>query len=337
MPGQATIHLPPAATEMAVEIDRIWWFIYALSIFFFVLIVAFIFVFLFKYRRRSKASVLTDGISHNYCLEIAWTLIPTALFLLIFFWGFRGFLDMTIIPANIYEINVTAMQWNWTFQYPNGKTNDVMKVEGLNKPLPVLTVPAGRNIALKMTSLDVIHSLFIPDFRLKWDVLPNRYSSVWFNAREPGEYDLYCAEYCGQEHSRMLARVHVLPSDEFDQWVKPKDIKTLSPVERGEHYFKELGCIGCHSVDGKPLIGPALNNLYNRKERVKLQDGRYIDILVDDQYLLESMITPQKHIVKGFEKTAPMNSFDPNKHPNSTQEKLNDIIEYIKDLKSNSR
>ena len=214
---------------------------------FFVLIVGLMLVFLCKYRRREGEGPQASP-SHSTSLEMLWTIIPTILVAVMFVWGFRGYMEMRQAPDDSYEIQVLAKKWAWSFVYPNGHIE------------PDLHVPVDRPIRLVMTSDDVIHSLYIPAFRLKMDIVPGRFNKTWFQATEAGEHQLFCAEYCGTQHSTMLAKVVVHPSGEFEKWLEEAAnfLKRMTPVEGGALLYQRRGCAQCHTVDGGAKVGAEL-------------------------------------------------------------------------------
>jgi len=249
-------------------------------------------------------------------LELTWTVIPLILVVVIFVFGFKGYLDMSTPPANAYEILVEGQKWNWSFTYPNGYIDSN------------LHVPVDRPIRLVMGSQDVIHSLYIPAFRVKMDVVPGRYAKAWFEATEPGEYDLFCAEYCGTSHSDMIAHVVVHPVGEFETWLEKASnfLETMTPVDAGRKLFQVRGCQQCHSVDGSAKTGPSMLGIFGRQEN--FVDGS--TLAVDENYIRESILEPQAKIVAGYEPVMP-----------TYQGRLSDpeimaIIEYFKSLDGTS-
>jgi cytochrome c oxidase subunit II len=249
--------------------------------------------FTIRYRQRRQLH-RTSGVSHNLRLEIAWAVIPSVILLVIFGWGFKGFLDLSVPPANALEVRVTGQKWTWSFEYPR---------EGI-RTSKELVVPAGRPVKLTMSSVDVIHGFYVPAFRIKRDVLPNRYTVVWFEAKEPGDYDLFCTQYCGTGHSAMLGRILVKPESEFKEWVDSgggMSGKGLSSVDFGRLLFDKQGCTTCHSVDGTPRTGPSLLGRYGNREL--LADGS--EVLIDDNYLRESMMDPAAKVVRGYQPVMP--------------------------------
>ncbi|MFN9076116.1 MAG: cytochrome c oxidase subunit II, partial [bacterium] len=202
--------MPVGASNFAAEVDWVFHFINYINYFFFVLVVGIMVYFVWKYRQKGR-EVYARGPNHNLPLELGWTILPTIIVVVIFFFGFKGYVSMRTVPADAYQIDVTAQQWSWQFKYPNGATS------------PDLYVPAGKPVKLVMRSNDVLHSLYIPDFRVKQDVVPGRYTTLWFQADQPTEGDkfhwLFCTEFCGVGHSNMNRKVYVLPEGDFDSWV----------------------------------------------------------------------------------------------------------------------
>lgn len=306
--------MPPQASTAAAGVDRLFYFIFWISAFFFALIVGLMIFFVFRYRRKRASEGPGGGPTHNTALEVAWTIIPLGIVFVIFFLGFRGFLDLNTPPANAYEIQVTAQRWKWLFTYPNGHVDEN------------LHVPVDTPVQLVMTAEDVIHSFYVPDFRIKRDIVPGRYNKTWFRAPQAGEHDLYCAEYCGTSHSDMLAKVIVHPAGEFETWLDgvAGALDRLPPAEAGARLFKTQGCLQCHSVEGKAGIGPAMNGVFG--SNVALKDGS--TVAADENYIRASILDPQSQIVAGFEPVMPT-------YKGRLKDKeITVIIEYIKSLSS---
>ncbi len=290
-----------AVSPTTKMVDDLFWFVFIVSAFFFAIVTGGIIILVALYRRRGKPG-LTSGASHNTALEIVWSILPVILVVIIFFWGFQVFMRLSISPGDSMEIRVTARKWNWLFKYPDGSRSGQ------------LVVPVEQPVRLVMSSEDVIHSLFIPDFRVKMDVLPNRYTTLWFQADKAGEYDLLCTEFCGDGHSRMYTKVIALPKDEFEKW-QTENQGTAS----GPDLFVMYGCATCHSLDGKPGIGPTMKGLHGKTET--LADGTTVE--VDDNYLRESILEPQAKIVRGYQPVMPA-------QPDITSDELDALIDFIK-------
>lgn len=312
MDSTGTLFMPPGRSTIAGEVDTLFYFIFYTSVVFFAIVVFGITFFSIRYRRQRKAG-LTSGMAHNTKLEILWSVIPTILVVIVFFWGFKVFIKMHVPPKDALEIKVTGQKWFWTFVYPNGSNS-------LNE----LVVPVGKPVKLLMSSRDVIHSFFVPDFRIKMDVLPNRYTVTWFEATDPGIYNLFCTEYCGKGHSEMLGKVKVLPEREYLAWLESGSGggEGKTPEEFGAELYVSKACVTCHSVDGTLLVGPSFKGIFGHV--TQLEEG---EAMVDENYLRESILNPQAKIVAGFEPVMP-----------TYQGVLNDrqldaLIAYIKSLK----
>jgi cytochrome c oxidase subunit 2 len=312
LPLMNAFWLPEEGSTTAGEVDWIFNFILAISVFFFALIVILTVYFLLRYRRR--AGVEAEKTAHGSVpLELTWTVIPTILVIVIFYFGFTGYMDMKVAPEGAYEIQVTGQKWQWFFTYPNGH------VEGN------LHVPVDEPVKLVMTSEDVIHSLYIPAFRTKMDLVPGRYTTTWFEATKPGTYVLFCAEYCGTGHSDMGALVIVHPPGEFEAWLADAGniVDRMSPSQAGELLYNTRGCKQCHSIDGSAGIGPTFKGVFGHSYPMK--DGE--QVTADENYIRESILDPQAKIVAGFDPVMP-----------TYKGKLKDneitaIIEFIKTLK----
>lgn len=276
-----------SATTTAENVDHVFGIITWICIAFFVLIVGMMTMFIVKYRAR-PGHVEQPSPSHNNALEIIWSVIPILLVALIFFLGFNGFMDMRTPPADSYDIQVLASKWKFIFRYPNGAESEV------------LHVPPDQNVRLVQQSADVIHSLYIPAFRTKQDCVPGRYTYQWFRANKPGTYDLFCAEYCGLDHSNMNSYVEVHESQAaFEKALEEVNTPPVFLPEWGEKVWSKKGCSTCHSVDGttKPGGGPSWKDLWGKEE--VMADGSTVK--VDHNYILESIRKPQAKIVGGYQ------------------------------------
>lgn len=307
--------LPPAKSTLAHQTDTLFWFVHLSSLVLTIGLIAVIVYFVIKYRRKSEDEV-TPLITHNNKLEVTWSVIPLIMVLIVFGWGYQVFIDQRVAPEDSYEVNVTAQKWLWQFSYENGA-----------RTTGELHVPAGRPIKLIMNSNDVIHSFYVPDYRIKQDVLPGRYTEVWFNAPEPGESIVFCTEYCGTAHSDMTANVIVHEPDEFKKWLAdnagggsaPDD---MEPAEWGEQLTQEYACTTCHSTDGSQLTGPTWQGLFDHE--VQLSDGS--TVTADENYIRESILEPSAKVVDGYPDV--MNTYQ----GQLNDEQINAIIEYIKTL-----
>ena len=311
--------LPDSASNFANSVDNVILFVTVLSVFFFVLISAFLIGFSIKYRRKSENDE-TPYITGNELMEIIWTVIPSILLMVIFAWGYIEFKKLRTPPSDAMEVNVIAKQWLWQFDYYDGK-----------KSLNELYVQQNRPVRMIMRSDDVLHSFFVPAFRVKMDVLPGRFTQLWFTPTKAGTFDLFCTEYCGSGHSSMLAKVNVLSPEAFARWERGDELEdggtevasNVPPAERGQKLYSQRGCNACHSIDGVDGVGPTFKALFSKNE--KLQDGSTVK--VDENYLLESIYEPQAKLVEGYQPVMPAFKGI------LSEKETTAIIEYIKTLK----
>ncbi|MFP6905638.1 MAG: cytochrome c oxidase subunit II [Verrucomicrobiota bacterium] len=310
---------PEAQSHYAEQVDWLYAYLNIVSLVFSVLILALIVVFSVKFKRKSQDERVPWK-HEGFLLEIVGSIIPFVLMMVMFVWGTKLYFHHRVPPEDSMEILVTGKQWMWKVQHPNGR-----------KEINELHVPVGVPIKLTMTSEDVIHSFFIPNLRIKQDVLFGRYTRLWFEANKVGNSHLFCAEYCGTEHSRMVGTVYIMPSSEYDDWVSGESaLANVSPVEAGEKLFASQGCIGCHfngsqPDGGKGLQGPSMVGVFGHE--IGMQSGDLI--LADEDYLRRSIVNPNADIVKGFK---------PNLMPflaaQLTEQQIFHLIEYIKSLKA---
>ena len=272
---------------MAARVDALFFFLVAVSVFFVGLIFFLIVVFAIKYRRRAEDE-RPEPIEGKMWLEVFWSVVPLALTMVMFVWGAVIFLDIHNPPGDALEISVVGRQWMWKSQHPTGQSE-------INE----LHVPAGQPVKLMMTSEDVIHDFFLPAFRVKQDVLPGRYTMLWFEATKTGVYPLYCAEYCGTQHSGMIGRIVVLEPAEFERWLSG-GVTGMSTADLGESLFQRFGCHTCHRAAGTSQ-GPSLAGLFGKT--VKLQEGNIVP--ADENYLRESIVDPRAKIVSGYQPIMP--------------------------------
>ncbi len=283
--------VPVQGTAYAGEVDRLYFFLIGLTVFFFLLIAGLLTYFVIRYRRRS-ANDRTPGITHNNLLEFVWTFVPFVIVMVVFFWGFRTYMDAAVPPGDAMEVQVTAKKWVWQFEYPNG-------VRSLNE----LHVPLGKPVKLVMTSEDVIHSFYVPSFRIKQDVVPGTYTQLWFDPTVAGLHRLECAEYCGKGHSDMLGKIFVDDEKQYTDWMENggDEGKNMPLAAFGELLYETRGCKTCHSLDGIRGDGPSFKGIYGHP--VRLEGGA--SVTVDDNYIRESILEPQAKIVAGFEPIMP--------------------------------
>ncbi|MEN6492717.1 MAG: cytochrome c oxidase subunit II [Thermoguttaceae bacterium] len=304
--------MPPKASTVAPAVDFVFHYILGISAFFFALIVVLMVLFVIRYRRRPGFEPSRSP-SHSTALELTWTFIPVVLVVTMFYFGFTAFLNMKTPPRNAYDIRVIGQKWSWVFTYPDGTTS------------PILHVPVDRPVRLTMTSEDVIHSLFVPAFRVKMDLVPGRYTQAWFEAVTPGEYDLYCTEYCGTGHSDMLSKVVVHKSGEFEKWLEEAAniLTRLPPVEAGRELVVRNGCGACHSTDDSVKVGPSFKGIYGQTHTF----ANASPTQVDDNYIRESILEPMAKIRQGFQGVMPTYK------GRLKDNQITAIAEYIKSLK----
>jgi cytochrome c oxidase subunit II len=278
---------PQQASAQAGQVDGLYFFLVAVSAFFSLLIAGLVVLFAIKYRRRHRDEV-GYAIHGSLALELMWTIIPFFIVMGMFGWGAKVFFDLYRPPAGAMEVYVVGKQWMWKVQHMDGQ-----------REINELHVPVGRAVKLIMGSEDVLHSYYIPAFRVKADVIPGRYNVLWFTATKPGTYHLFCAEYCGTKHSGMVGSVVAMEPEAFQAWLSGGGAAE-SPVAAGQKLFTDLACITCHTGDATAR-GPQLANLYN--STVKLQDGS--SVVADDSYIRESIVNPQAKVVAGFQPIMP--------------------------------
>jgi len=278
---------PEQASTMAPRVDQLYFFLLGVSVFFATLILILIIAFAIKYRRRSDDEQ-PRPISGNLGLEILWTVVPLSLTLVMFVWGARLYFITFYPPSDALEINVVAKQWMWKVQHAEGRSE-----------IDELHIPTGRPIKLIMTSQDVIHDFFVPAFRVKNDVLPGRYTTLWFEATKPGAYRLFCSQYCGTQHSGMIGHIIALEPTEFQAWLSG-GATAVSMATAGENLFQKLGCVSCHAQNDTGR-GPSLVGLLGKT--VRLQSGA--SVTADEDYVRESILNPQAKIVAGYQPIMP--------------------------------
>jgi cytochrome c oxidase subunit 2 len=297
----------PSAISTTEAVDAVFFYIFGISIAMLIGVTVVMLWFLVKYNRKRHPQPKPSP-RYNIFLEAAWTIIPTIIVLSMFWYGWQGYTTLTNVPEDALEVQVTARQWSWTFTYPNGKTDNR------------LVVPAGRAVRVEITSEDVLHSFYVPAFRVKRDAVPGMITRAWFQAPEPGSYDLFCAEYCGVAHSDMITTVEVLPEQEFEEWYlrEPEE-----EITEGEKLLAQYGCTGCHSLDGSKSVGPTFQGLFGRETTV-VTDGKERTVTADAEYIEKSILQPQADLVKGYPPVMP--SFEGQIPRNDLEE----IIEYFR-------
>ena len=317
--------LLPTASNHAASLDGLYVFLTVICGISMVLVIGAMVYFMVKYKKRSDADK-TSPINHNARLEFWWSAIPAVFLMWVFIWGEIDFVKLSTPPSDALDIRVTGQKWQWTIEYPNFPGGaSVDKETGA----PLLIVPKDQPVRLTMTSIDVIHSFYVPAFRVKKDVVPGRYAHVWFTPIELGEFPVFCAEYCGDEHSSMLAKVKVVEADEYAAIVAEatkleRDVDGGETMPAfGERVYHIKGCDACHTTDGSPKVGPSFKGVFGKTEQ--FSDGTSAE--VDDNYVRESILNPNAKIVTGFPPQMP--SFQ----GQLDEEQLAALIEYIKSLK----
>jgi cytochrome c oxidase subunit 2 len=299
---------PVQASQQAGQVDAVYFFLVAVTAFFSLLIATLIIVFTVKYRRRHKDEVGVP-IHGSLPLELLWTIIPFIIVMIMFGWGAKVFFNLYRPPAGAMEVYVVGKQWMWKIQHVGGQ-----------REINELHVPVGRPVKLIMGSEDVLHSFYIPAFRVKADVIPGRYNTMWFTATKAGTYHLFCAEYCGTKHSGMIGSVVAMEPTDFQAWLSGGPAED-SPVAAGAKLFSDLACNTCHREESQGR-GPVLQNLFGKP--VELQDGRRV--IADEAYIRESIVNPQAKVVAGFQPLMP--TFQ----GLVTEEQLLQLIAYVRSL-----
>ena len=300
---------PEQASTVSTEVDALYTYLVAITLFFSVLVTVLILYFAVKYRRRSE-NELPHPIAGSVKLETMWTVIPFLISMTIFVWGASLYFKLYRPPKDAIEIFVVGKQWMWKFQHGSGQ-----------REINELHIPVGRNIKLTMTTEDVLHDLYVPAFRTKMDVIPGRYTTLWFNATKPGKYHLFCAEYCGLNHSGMGGWVYVMEQRDFDNWLSG-NVSGQTPVQAGQDLFQnKLGCATCHQ-GGQNQRGAQLEGVYGTD--VKLTNGQTVK--ADDEYIRNSILNPGGQIVEGYQPIMPTFKGQ------VTEEQLVSLVAYIKSL-----
>ena len=285
--GENGLWLPPQSSTTAHEIDALFNFILITGSVLTVGVAVAITYFVWTYRRKSHTDRPVD-VHESKLLEVSWIVVPTLLVLIVFFWGFRAYVGTAIPPADAYEIDVTAKKWAWSFEYPNGQ-----------QTFGEIVVPVNQPIKLVMSSQDVLHSFFVPEFRIKHDVLPNRASFVWFEAPREGVYQAVCTEYCGTAHSDMGAKIRVVSRTAFyaflrNGYLPGEQPPAMAPAALGQALYTQRNCNTCHSIDGQPGVGPSWQGAWGQP-----RPGSAAGVF-DDAYVSESILAPQAYYAPGF-------------------------------------
>ena len=310
--NSGNIFYPEAISKIALQSDALFYFIFWISV---ILLLGLTLVtgYFIWVHLKGKAKTDEPHLTHSVALDVVWTVIPVILVLIVFYWGYKDYIRMRIAEPSAIKIQVQGWKWNWGFEYADGVTS-----------LSELVVPVNTPIQLIMSSKDVIHSFYLPNLRIKRDVIPNRYTTLAFKAEKLGTYQVFCTEYCGDAHSQMLATMRVVSEEDYKTWLANGGADREMPLtELGETLYTKSGCNACHSLDGTDGVGPTWKGLYG-KER-EFTDGT--KAIADENYLRESIVYPQKKVVKGY----------PNVMPSYAgllkDREITALIEYIKTLK----
>lgn len=298
------------ASNFVQGVDTSFAIILGASLFFLVGITAVMVYFVIRYNKNKHPEA--KDVHENKKLEIAWTVIPTILVLVMFYFGWTGYQPMRDIPDEGLHVKAYAQMWSWQFEYENGKFSDT------------LVVPKDEPVILDLISRDVVHSLYIPAFRIKEDVVPGVDNQMWFVGQELGDYDIFCAEFCGDLHSYMLSSVHVLSPENYTTWINDTTQPAIHP---GLAVLKKNACVSCHTLDGTRLVGPSFKGIWGHEVEV-ITNGEERTVMVDEAYIKSSIYDPNADVVKGFNPglMIPYNNL-------VSEEEVNDIIEYLKTLK----
>jgi len=314
LPERTTFWMPLDASVTAADIDWLYMFMIWMSVICSLGIFAAMLYFVMKFKAgpRSANETSEPSSEHNTALEIGWSVIPLLICIALFVWGFQGFVNLRTPPKGALEVHVTGQKWKWLFEYPHG-TEDV------------LHVPVDRDVRLILQSADVLHSFYIPNFRVKMDAVPGRYTDLWFRATAAGEFPVFCAEYCGTAHSDMLTRVKVHEPGGYEKWLADvkKELENVPLPQLGKLVVEKQGCLTCHTTDGTPKIGPTWKGVFGKAEQ--LSGGATVN--VDEDYIRESIIDPTAKIVDKFPPSMPTYK------GKLSDRQLSGVIEYIKSLK----
>ena len=306
-----SLYLPENISNNGSQFDYLYYVIFYLSLILFFGLCIFGIYCLIDGRRRPDRLAAVKQITHNLRLEIIWTIIPTFIVMIIFIWGFKEYISSRVAPSNAIEIYVSGKKWFWEFTYPNGK-----------KTVDELVVPLGKPVKLIMSSTDVLHSFYVPNLRTKKDVIPNRYSTLWFTIDQIGKFHIFCTEYCGDGHSKMIAVVEATSLDDYYAFLRKKDFDESMPLnEIGQQLYSKKGCNACHSIDGSDMVGPTWKGLCGKKREFTNHDP----VIADEAYL-KSPYYIQIKIVVGYPAAMPS-------YQGLLEEiEINAIIEYIREL-----
>ena len=303
-----------ATANSTAIVDQVFLFIIAVCIALFLLITVLMVGFVLRYRRSRHPKA--EAVESSTGLEIAWTVIPTLIVLMMFWWGYKGFRILRSPPADAMVVNVTGRMWDWSFTYADGRT------------VGQLYVPAGKAVKLLLHSVDVVHSFYIPAFRIKEDVVPGRENYLWFKPETMGPADIFCSEYCGQNHAYMMSQVVVVPPEEFEKWLKRPEAPPAaggSGAAAGKKLTQEKGCAVCHSSDGVKGVGPTFKGLFGSAVTV-IEAEKEKTLTADEAYIKQSIRDPASQVVKDFPNVMPAQK-------ELTEDEVRALVDYIKSLK----
>jgi cytochrome c oxidase subunit 2 len=277
------------------------------------------FMVYFTVRFRKSRNPVPAELPDSRLIETIWVIVPTLLVIPMFIYGLTGFLFLRAVPADSIPVKVHARQWSWLFEYANGKKS------------PDLVVPLGKDVSCDLISEDVIHGFYVPAFRIQQDAVPGIKCKVWFNATELGSNYILCSQYCGRKHSLMIAKLYVVPPDQFDAWLSGKNVKlsfesAWANMPKGESLLYERGCMSCHSLTGNPMVGPTFKGLFGSSVRVTTA-GQPRTVVADSAFVVESILDPGADVAEGFPNTMP-----PGRSALSDEE-IGVVINYLKTVK----
>jgi cytochrome c oxidase subunit 2 len=300
--------MTPTLVTTTQAVDTAFYVIFAISGVALLGVAAAMVWFGWRYNRKRYPVPLSQK-DHNLWLEVIWTVIPTILVMLMFWYGWEGYLSLRRIPDDALHIKASARMWSWLFIYDNGKTADK------------LYVPVGQPVKIELLAEDVLHSFYVPAFRVKRDTVPGMTNWVWFKAEQPGSYDLFCAEYCGVGHAAMITTVEALSAADFQAWL------TAAPAsaDTGKELLQKHGCLGCHSLDGSRVVGPSLKGLFGQPRQVT-RDGQETTVTADRDYLTRAIREPAAEIVVGYPPAMPP-------YPQLSEADLESLLGWLESLK----
>ncbi len=299
------------ASTFAQGVDFSLYVIAGISVFFLVGITVVMLFFVFRYNK--KRNPVATNIEGSHKMEVLWTAIPTLLVMVMFYYGWMGYKPLRNVPAGALEVTAYGQMWKFTFEYPDGRITDS------------LVVPLGKPVKVNLVSRDVLHSFFIPSFRMKEDMVPGKNNFLWFETTQKGRFDVLCAEYCGQLHSYMLSSVTVLDQQDYEKWLTSS--ASVADEHPGLSLLKQNACLTCHSQDGSKIIGPSFKGIFGKTETVVTDDAER-EIVIDEAYISRSIRQPNADVVKGYMKGL-MVSYE----TVLSEEQIGHITDYIKTLK----